>query len=158
MFIGSLIGRVNASIHAKCMSFINQKCIIQPTLVNLHPNEYSQELNHYPFPYKLDRCLKSCNTLNDLSNKLCVPNKTENLNLRVFNMITEINKSQTLPKHVSCKCKCKFDGRKCNSNQKSNNGKCWCECKKHHICEKDYIWNPATWSYKNSIYLRSIIE
>ena len=124
MFIGSLIGRVNASIHAKCMSFINQKCIIQPTLVNLHPNEYSQELNHYPFPYKLDRCLKSCNTLNDLSNKLCVPNKTENLNLRVFNMITEINKSQTLPKHVSCKYKCKFNGRKCNSNQKSNNRKC----------------------------------
>ena len=143
------------------MSFSNQKFIIQPTLVNLHPNEYSQELNHYPFPYKLDRCLKSCNTLNDLSNKLCVPNKTENLNLRVFNMITEVNKSQTLPKHVSCKCKCKFDGRKCNSNHKSNNGKCWCvnvECKKHHICEKDYIWNPATWSCKNSIYLRSIIE
>ena len=30
----------------------------------------------------------SCNTHNDLSNKLCVPNKTENLNLSMFNMIT----------------------------------------------------------------------
>ena len=28
----------------------------------------------------------SCNTHNDLSNKLCVPNKTEVLNLGVFNM------------------------------------------------------------------------
>ena len=30
----------------------------------------------------------SCNTLNDLSNKICVPKKTEDLNLSVFNMIT----------------------------------------------------------------------
>ena len=33
-------------------------------------------------------------------------------------MITEINESQTLAKHASCECKYKFDGRKCNSNQK----------------------------------------
>ena len=59
-------------------------------------------------------------------------------------MITGINESKTLTKYVSCKCKCRFDGRKCNSNQKSNNGKCRCECKTHHICGKDYIWNPAT--------------
>ena len=60
-----------------------------------------------------------------------------------FNMITGINESKTLTKHISCECKCKFAGRKCNINQKWNNDKCWCECKKHHICEKDYIWNPA---------------
>ena len=29
---------------------------------------------------------------------------------------------------------------------------------KHHICEKDYIWNPSTYSYKNHIYLASITE
>ena len=55
-------------------------------------------------------------------------------------------------KHISCECKCKFDGRKYNSNQKSNNDKCRCECKnpgKHFVCEKDYIWNPATRSCEN---------
>ena len=31
------------------------------------------------------------------------------------------------------------------------------ECKKHHICEKDYICNPATCSCKNGKYLASII-
>ena len=41
----------------------------------------------------LDRFVRSCNTLNDLSNKVCVPNKIENLNLGVFNMIAEINES-----------------------------------------------------------------
>ena len=80
---------------------------------------------------KLDRCVGSCNILNHLSSKVCVPNKTEDLNLSVLNMITEINESKTLTKCIwyECKCKCKFDGRKYNSNQKWNNNKCWCECK-----------------------------
>ena len=61
---------------------------------------------------KLDRFVGSCNTLNDLSFKICVANKTEDLNLSVFNMIMGINESQTLTNHISCECKCKFDGRK----------------------------------------------
>ena len=89
----------------------NQKWEIQPTLINLHPNEYNQEFYYYPFPVKLDRCVGSCNTVNNLSNKVCVPNKTEDLNLRVFNMITGINVSKTLTKDILCKCKCKFDGK-----------------------------------------------
>ena len=40
-------------------------------------------------------------------------------------MITGINESKTLTKHVSYECKFKFDGRKCNLNQKWNNDKCW---------------------------------
>ena len=32
-------------------------------------------------------------------------------------MVTRINESKTLTKHKSCDCKCKFDGRKCNSDQ-----------------------------------------
>ena len=96
----------------------------QPTSNNLHPNEYSQEFHFYPFVVKLDRCVGSCNTLNDLSNKVCVPNKTENLNLSVFNMITGRNESKTLTKHISTECKCKLDRRKCNSNQWWNNDKC----------------------------------
>ena len=63
----------------------------QPNLINLHPNEYSQELHYYPYAVKFDRCVGSCNTLNDLSNRLYVPNKTEDLNINVLNMITGIN-------------------------------------------------------------------
>ena len=89
----------------------------QLTLINLHPNEDSQELHYYPFGIKFDRCVGSCNTLNDLSNKVCVSNKTEDLCLRVFNMIAAINQSKILTNYASCECKCKFDGRKCTSNQ-----------------------------------------
>ena len=52
--------------------------------------------------------------LTDLSNKVCAPNKTENSNRSLFNMITGINEAKTLTKYVSCKCKCKFGGRKCS--------------------------------------------
>ena len=47
----------------------------------------------------IDRCAGSCNTLNEL---------------------------KPLTKHISCKCKCKFDGKKRNSNQKWNNDKFEC--------------------------------
>ena len=47
----------------------------------------------------------------------CVPNKTEDLNLSMFNMIKGINESKTSTKHISCKCKWRFDRRKCNSDQ-----------------------------------------
>ena len=106
------------------MSLNNQQCMAQPTHINLHPNEYIQGLWYYPFAVNLDRCFGSCNTLCDLSNRICVTNKTEDLNLSVFNMVAGINESETLTKHISCKCKCKLDGRKCNSNQNWNNNKC----------------------------------
>ena len=40
-----------------------------------------------------------------------------------------------------------FDGRKCNSRQKWNNGKCERKCNKpvkHRSCEENYAWNPCT--------------
>ena len=45
IFLGSLTGLVNGSNHTKCISLSNQECMIQPTLINLHPNEYSQEFH-----------------------------------------------------------------------------------------------------------------
>ena len=57
-----------------------------------------------------------------------------------------------ITKQIPCKCKCKFDGRKFNSNQERNNDKCRCECKnpkKQYVCKKNDIWNPATCSCEN---------
>ena len=61
-------------------------------------------------------------------------NKTEDLNIHVFNIIKGLNESRILTKVVSWEEKCNFDGNKCNSNQNWNNGKCLCVCKKD-ICE-----------------------
>ena len=90
MFIVLLISLVNASSHAKFVSLSDQKCEIQPTFINLNPDEYSQEWHYYPLAVKLDKSVGNCNTLIDLSSKVWVPNKTEDLNIHVFNMITEI--------------------------------------------------------------------
>ena len=124
---------VNASNHTKCVSLSNKKCEIQPSLINLHPNEHNQELHYYLFVIKLDKCIDSCSTLNDLSNRVCVPNKTEDLNIHVFSMITGKSESKILTRDISCECKCRFDGKKCNSDQWWNNDKCLCDCKKRHV-------------------------
>ena len=49
-------------------------------------------------------------------------------------MITGINESKTLAKHILSECKCRFDGRRCNSDQWWKNDKGQCECKKHQVC------------------------
>ena len=76
----------------------------------------------------------------------------------MFNIITGINESKTLTKHISCECKCKFDERSCNSDQQWNNDKCSCEGKKRHTCEKDYVWNPVTCNCENGKYVASIMD
>ena len=60
--------------------------------------------------------------MNDLSNKVCISNKTEDLNLGVFHMITRLDEPTTLTKHVSCECK--FNEAKYKSNQLWNNDIC----------------------------------
>ena len=74
--------------------------------------------------FNWDRWNTSCNSFGDPPDITCVLNKTEDVNLNIFNMITTTTttttttKSETLTKYISCNCECKFDCRKCNSNQK----------------------------------------
>ena len=65
----------------------------QPSLINLHPNEYIEGLHYYSFSINIDRFVGSCNALNDLFNKVC-SKKT------VFNVITGINELEILTKHI----------------------------------------------------------
>ena len=60
-------------------------------------------------------------------------------------MITGINESKTLPKHISRECKCRFDESRC-------------ECKKHNVCEKDYVWSLARCNCENGKHLASIMD
>ena len=61
-------------------------------------------------------------------------------------MIKGINKSKTIVKHISCGCRCEYDGRKCSLKQKQNNDKCQSECIKpikNRAPENDYAPNPS---------------
>ena len=88
--------------------------------------------------------MRSCNTLDDLSNRVCVPNEIEDLNIHVFNMTTGKNEPKILTKDISYKCKCRFDAKKCNSDQCWNDDKCWCD--------------PGTCSCENSKSLASVMD
>ena len=68
MFIGLLISIVNPSNHTKCASLSSQY-MIQPSLINLDPNEYSHEFHCHTFAVKLDRCVGTCNTVKSLYSK-----------------------------------------------------------------------------------------
>ena len=70
--------------------------------------------------------------------------------------IERINKAYLM--YISCECKCRFDRRKCNSDQLWNNDKYQCECKQRNLCGKDNIWNSATCSHENGKYLASIMD
>ena len=87
--------------------------------IDLNPDEHNQGLYQHPFMVSLDRYDGSCNTFDDPSGWMHVPNIAENGNLNVFN-IRRINEPKTLIKHIWCDCKCKFYGRKYNSNKKWN--------------------------------------
>ena len=61
-----LTGILSDSNHTKCVSLSNQKCMTQPTLIDLHLNEYNQVLCYSPFAVNLDGCVGSCTAVDDL--------------------------------------------------------------------------------------------
>ena len=58
IFIGLLTGLVIGPNHATWVSLRNRKRMAQSAFVNLHPNEYSQEVHYYSFVVNVDICWK----------------------------------------------------------------------------------------------------
>ena len=117
-FSGLLASTAKVSWYTNYICLNNQPCMTRPTLMDLNPDECNQGMCCNLLMVNLDKCNEIYNTFDDLSSRICVPNITENVNINVFDMITRINESSALTKHISCKFKCQFDGRKCNSKQK----------------------------------------
>ena len=76
-----------------------------------------------------NRCNENYNTFDNLCSSFCVPNNAKDVNVKVFSMITKINGSRSLKKHVSWVCKCRLDSKRCNLKQGWNKDEHWCECK-----------------------------
>ena len=123
--------------------------MVRPTLIDLNP----VKLEYYPFMISLDKYTGSYNVL---SPKICVPKETKNINVKVFNMITNKNEAKTMTKHISCDCKCKFNSTTYNSNHKWNKKTCPYECKNYRWCRNDCSWNHSICICENSKYLKSI--
>ena len=74
----------------KCVSLNNEPCMIRSILIDLNLVEF----NCYPFMISPDKCNGSCNTVDDLSTKLCVPRKTKDKHFKIFNMMTNKNEAK----------------------------------------------------------------
>ena len=126
----------------RCISMTNQECKVRPEIVNIN----SDEPVFYHFSIKTSKCSGSCNNINDLYAKICVPDVVKNFNVNVFNIMSRTNEARHKEWHKTCKCKCRLDGNVCNNKQHWNDDKCKGECKElidKGICNKGPIWNPT---------------
>ena len=152
-FIVLLSSLVRVADLTKCLFLNGGPCIVRPSLINMNPNK----LKYYPFMISLNKCTGSCNVL---SPKICVTKETEtkDIYVKAFNMITNNDEGKAMTEHIPCDCKRKFNSTTYNSNQKWNNETCQCECKKYRKCKENYSWNPSTYIYENTKYLKSAAD
>ena len=158
--------------YLECMSIINQKGMSRPKIIDIKNNEPV----FYPYFIKVNKYSGSCNNINDPFAKLCVPDVSKNINIKVFNLMSRINETRQIVWHEICKCVCRLTTAICNSRQTWNEDKCRCKCKEDLInklvCDKGYIWNPSTCAcecdklcdvgqyldYKNCICRKSLVN
>ena len=100
----------------------------------------------FSFSIKTSKCSGSCKNINNPLAKLCVPDVVKNLNVKVFNLVSETNETRHIKWHETCKGKYRFNSSVCNNKQHWNDDKCRCECKElinKGGCDKRFIWNPS---------------
>ena len=71
----------------KCVSLNNQPCKARPPIVNVN---FDKTL-FYPFTVSVNKCGGSCNTIDDPYARVCVPRKVKNMNVKIFNLMSEVN-------------------------------------------------------------------
>ena len=69
----------------------NEECKVRPQFVNVN----SEEPVFFPFSIKISKCSGSCNNINNLYAKLCVPDVAKKINVRVFIYCQELMKQDT---------------------------------------------------------------
>ena len=118
----------------------NQECKVRSQFVNVNSHVF------YTVSTKTSKCSGTCNNINDSYAKVCVPNVVENLNVKLFNIISRTNETRHIEWHETCKCKCRLDARVCNNKKRWNGDKCRRECKElidKGACDKGSIQNPC---------------
>ena len=135
--------KVNA---LECVSVINQKCMPRPKILDV--NEGVGEALFYPYNVLVNKCSRSCNTLDNPMTKLCVPNVIKRVNMQVYTFLMRLNETRNVLCHESCKCVCKLNSSVCNSKQIWNSNTCRCDCNEDFAgiinCNKGYTWNLST--------------
>ena len=73
----------------ECVSMNNQECKIRSEIINVNTNEPM----FYP-SITINKYKGSCNAINDPYAKLCVPDTTKNINVKVLNLKSRTNETR----------------------------------------------------------------
>ena len=73
----------------KWVSINNQECKIRPEIININGNKPL----FYPCSIRVNKCSGSCNDINNPYAKLCVADTVNNMNIKVFNLISRTNET-----------------------------------------------------------------
>ena len=73
----------------ECLSVINRKCMPRPKILNV--NEGIGEALFYLCNVLVNKCSGSCDTINDPMARICVPNISKNVNMKVYNFWMRLN-------------------------------------------------------------------
>ena len=120
----------------------NQECKTTPQIVNINGDEPV----FLPFSIEKIKCSGSCNNMNYLYAKMCVPDVVKKLNVKVFNLMSRTKEIRFTEWYETCKCECKFGANIFNNKQSWNKKKYRCECKElidKGVCDKQFIWDPS---------------
>ena len=142
-YVGSLfISNLVMTTSLDCILMKNEECKVRPEIINVNNNNSI----FYPFSIKINKCNGNCNNINDPYARICVPDIVKNLNVKVFNLMPGTNETKFIKWHEWCKCICRLNAIVCNSEQRWNENKCRCECKKligKGTYNKGFIWNRS---------------
>ena len=119
----------------ECVSVANQKCMLRPKIIDV--NEGVGEALFYPYNVLVNKCSRSCNTLDNPMVKLCVPNVIKAVNMQVYNFLMRLNETRNVLWHEICKCVCKLNSSVCNNKQIWNDYTC--RCHKNCVCKNKLI-------------------
>ena len=86
--------------------FLTKTTICQTKTIDLNHNKPL----YIPFRLNLDKYNESCNTIHDPYARLCVSNKTSDVNLKLVDITANKSEQKLLMKQVSCGCRCRLDG------------------------------------------------
>ena len=129
----------------------NQECGVRKVIVNS---------DYMTFPYKIgvNRCVGSCNDVNNPNSIVCSPDTVKNISVKVFDLIPQQNRFRNMTFHKSCKCNCLLDEKVCNNKQKWNREKCRCECLEVKECDNNSFWNVVNCRCKFQKAAELIVE
>ena len=96
-----------------CISMKNQECKVRSEIISINSNNPMFD----PYIVKGNKCNGNCNNINHPYTRICVPDIVKYLNVKVFNLMSGINKTRQIKWHKKPKYICRLDKIICNNNQ-----------------------------------------